>query len=174
MARTCYQSHGEREVYAVPRKALMSDRLLRRSGPAHLAWCRGRLSKNNVQTSAYGHVRPAAHRGFYLAIARSAVCAPPVLRCPSLNCDQTKPGQAPRQQFPCRLIAVVMPTLWWPHVRHVRQMDRSQDAGAAAVVPVVCRSDAGKATSRRVSVGRGNVRCCGKRMRERRWQYRRD
>jgi hypothetical protein len=27
---------------------------------------------------------------FYLAIARSAVCAPPILRCPSPNCDQTK------------------------------------------------------------------------------------
>jgi hypothetical protein len=25
-----------------------------------------------------------------------------------------------------------------PHVRHVRQMDRSQDAGAASAVPVVC------------------------------------
>jgi hypothetical protein len=32
----------------------------------------------------------------------------------------------------------------WLHVRHVRQVDRGQDAGTAAVVPVVCRSDAGQ------------------------------
>ena len=41
------------------------------------------------------------------------------------------------------------------------QIEQSQDAGAAAAVPVVCRSGAGRRQSRRVSVGRGNVRCCG-------------
>jgi hypothetical protein len=49
----------------------MSDGLSRRSGAAHLAWCRGSLSKNNVQTKACDPNRPAAHRGFYLAVVRS-------------------------------------------------------------------------------------------------------
>jgi hypothetical protein len=35
-------------------------------------------------------VRPAAMCGFYLAIARSAVCSSPFLRRPSLNCDPKK------------------------------------------------------------------------------------
>jgi hypothetical protein len=52
------------------------------------------------------HIAP-----FYLALARSAVCAPPILRCPSPNCDQTKTGPASRQHIPCRFVAVVMPTL---------------------------------------------------------------
>jgi hypothetical protein len=38
----------------------------------------------------------------------------------------------------------VVPILWWPHERHVRQIHQSQDAGAAAAVPVVCRTDAGR------------------------------
>jgi len=36
-------------------------------------------------------------------------------------------------------------------------LERSRDAGAAVAVPIVCRSGAGR--RRRVSVGRGNVRC---------------
>jgi hypothetical protein len=48
-----------------------------------------------------------------------------------------------RRRFSCRPIAAGMPTFWRPHVRHVRQIDRSHDAGVAAAVPVVCRSNAG-------------------------------
>src|SRR5262245_10695990 len=39
-----------------------------------------------------------------------------------------------------------------------RRVDRRSDTGAAAVVPVVCRSDAGRRPGRRVSVECGNVR----------------
>ena len=91
MARTSFRSVGqEREVCPVPRRALISDCLSRRSGAAHLAWCRGRLFKNNVQTRACDQNRPAAARGFYLAIARSAVSSSPTLREPSPICDQTQ------------------------------------------------------------------------------------
>jgi hypothetical protein len=84
------QLDGTREVHTVPWCALIPDSLLGRSSAAHLAWCRCRLSKNNVQTNAYDHVRPAAHRGFYLAISRSAVSSSPIPREPLPNCDQTK------------------------------------------------------------------------------------
>ena len=57
-----------------------------RSGAAHLAWCRGRLPKNNVQTNAYDHV----NRAFYLALKRSVVSSSPIAREPSPKCDQTK------------------------------------------------------------------------------------
>lgn len=83
------------EVRAVPRRALICGRLSRRSGAAHLAWCCGRLSKNNVQTNAYDHIRPAAHRGFYLAIARSAASSSPFRRAPSPNCDERTEDQTP-------------------------------------------------------------------------------
>jgi hypothetical protein len=52
------------------------------------------------------------------------------------------------------------------------QIERSQDAGAAAVVPVVCRSGAGR---RQADGSRSDlVRCCGLRTRERTWPYRRE
>lgn len=38
----------------------------------------------------FSSARPAARCGFYLAIARSAVCFPPSLRDPSPYCDRTK------------------------------------------------------------------------------------
>src|SRR5882724_1884734 len=54
-------------------------------------------------------IGPAAPCRFYPALARSTVSAPPVLRCPSLNCDQTKNyTKRPKQQSPSRLIAVVL------------------------------------------------------------------
>jgi hypothetical protein len=85
----------------------------------------------------------AAHLApYYLAIARPAVCAPPIMRWRSPNCDRTKPGSAFRQHIPCRFVAVVMPTLWCTNVRHVSPDRRKRDAGAAAAVPVVCRTGA--------------------------------
>jgi hypothetical protein len=59
--------------------------------------------------------------------------------------------------------AVVMLTLGWPRVRHVKGSTDVRTQGATVVVPVVCGTDPRRATGRRVSVGRGNVRCCGKR-----------
>ena len=49
-----------------------------------------RLFKNDVHTDACDQNRPAAPRGFYLAIARSAVCASPVPHNSSLSCDLTR------------------------------------------------------------------------------------
>jgi hypothetical protein len=108
----------------------------------------------------------------YPAIVRSAVGASPILRYASLNCEVPKPGEAPRQQFACRLIAAAMLSLWRPHVCHVDQIGRGQDAGAAEAVSVVCRSNEG---ARQTGLGSSvNVWCCGQRTRERTWQYQRE
>jgi hypothetical protein len=56
----------------------------------HLAGRGGKLCKNNVQTNAYDQNRPAAHRGFYLALNRSLVSSSPIPPKPSPKCDQTK------------------------------------------------------------------------------------
>jgi hypothetical protein len=78
---------------------------------------------------------------FYLAIARSAVSPSPFLRGPSPNYGRTKkPDQALRQQIPRWFVAVDMPNTCVTY----RQIERSHDAGAAAAVPVVCRSGAGR------------------------------
>jgi hypothetical protein len=55
----------------------------------------------------------------YLALHRSAFYAPPALRVPSPKPIGQKPDQAPRQQIPSKFVAVEMPNLWRPHVRHV-------------------------------------------------------
>jgi hypothetical protein len=52
--------------------------------------------------------------------------------------------QVPQQRFARRLISAGMPTLWRPQVCHVHRIDRGQAVGAAAAVPVVCRSNAGR------------------------------
>jgi hypothetical protein len=84
--------------------------------------------------------------------------APTVLRCPSLNCDLTKLGDEPRQQFACRLIAAGMPTLWL--ARTCVMFTRSTEPGRRSCGGCVhcLQIERRKATSRRLSVGRGNVR----------------
>jgi hypothetical protein len=57
------------------RHAVMLSRTLRQVSDLSMLFCR----------STAPHLA-----AFYLAIARSAVCAPPILRGPSPNCDQTK------------------------------------------------------------------------------------
>jgi hypothetical protein len=98
--------------------------------------------QSNVQTNTCDQNRPAAPRGFYLAIARSAVCAPPILRCPSPNCDQTKTrsriSAALSVQVRCSLFGVRTCVMCC-------RVDGKWDAGAAAAVPVVCRTSAGRA-----------------------------
>jgi hypothetical protein len=84
-------------------------------------------------------------RPFYLAIARSAVGPPPFLRSLSPNCDQTRTQV---QHVGSRFRAGSLQLL----CRHFdgrtcvthRRIDRRSDTGAAAVVPVVCRSYAGR------------------------------
>jgi hypothetical protein len=58
----------------------------------HFGTSRGALqaAKTSVQTNTSDQNRPAAPRGFYLAIARSAVCASPVPHNSSLSCDLTR------------------------------------------------------------------------------------
>src|SRR5262249_23160839 len=50
-----------------------------------------------------------------------------------------KPSEAPGQQSPCRLIAVVMPTLWRTNVRQVspgrRKLGRGSCGGCARCLP---------------------------------------
>jgi hypothetical protein len=48
-----------------------------------------------------------------------------------------------------------------PGAPRVARSTEGEDAGAAAPVSVLCRSSVGGTASRRASVGRGNVRCCG-------------
>jgi hypothetical protein len=151
----------QREVRAVPRRALISGRLSRRSGATHLAWCRGKLSKNNVQTNAYDQNRPAAHRGFYLALDRSAARAPPSLRGPSPTTIRQNSDPASRQHIPCRFVAVVMPTL--RVYERASCVARSTEAGTRELrrlCPLFAER-AQEGGNQQVSVGRGNVRCCG-------------
>jgi hypothetical protein len=59
-------------------------------GKSHIAG-RKRTSLQGTDTPDFFSSPTGAHIApFYLAIGRSVVCTPPVLRCPSLNCDQTK------------------------------------------------------------------------------------
>src|SRR5260370_28488994 len=58
----------------------------------HFGTSRGALqaAKPSVQTNTSDQTDRAAPRGFYLAIARSAVCASPVPHNSSLSCDLTR------------------------------------------------------------------------------------
>jgi hypothetical protein len=85
----------------------------------------------------------AAHLGRFILLSSGCRnCVLPFLRRPSPWCDQAKVGRSARAadlvQTHCSRYAEV----WSIAVRHVRQIDRRQDAGTAAAVPVVCRSDA--------------------------------
>jgi YVTN family beta-propeller protein len=52
-------------------------------------------------------------------------------------------GPASQRQVSRRFVAVDMPNLWRPRVRHVSPDRAKPDAGDAAAVPVVCGSNAG-------------------------------
>jgi hypothetical protein len=98
--------------------------------------------------------RPAP-RAFYLAIARLAVWASPFLRSPSLNCDRTKnqtnTPAADRSQVCCSRYAESLVDRTGVTCR---QIERSQDAEAAAAMSVVCRTRAGR---RRADRSRSDV-----------------
>jgi hypothetical protein len=79
---------------------------------------------------------------FYLAIARHRSVGGQRLASPAqffakLRSDK---NQAKRSDSSFRADSLhpLCRLFGGPHVRHVRQMDRSQDAGAASAVPVVC------------------------------------
>ena len=97
--------------------------------------CRHRLLRRPPQQTLFA---------FILLSSGCRNCVPPFLRRPSPWCDQAKVGRSARAadlvQTHCSRYAEV----WSIAVRHVRQIDRRQDAGTAAAVPVVCRSDAGR------------------------------
>ena len=98
---------------------------------------------------------------FYLAIARSGVCVPPVLRCPSLNCDLIKTRRTTQAavcvQTHCSRYADFLATARASCSPDRPRPGRRSCGGCACCLQIERR----KATSRRVSVGRGNVRCCG-------------
>src|SRR5713101_3175857 len=76
---------------------------------------------------------------FYLAIARSAVCASPVPHNYSLSCDLTRIRRSAQAAVSVQThCSRYVDSLAGRACVHVRQMDRNQDAGAASAVPVVC------------------------------------
>jgi len=93
-----------------------------------------RTSREVLDVSAFlSHPTAPRLAAFYLAIARSG-SAPRFAKLRSDKNQAKRSGSSFRAdslQPLCRLFG-------GPHVRHVRQMDRSQDAGAASAVPVVC------------------------------------
>ena len=81
---------SKREVRRVPSRTLMLRAFQIEAALPHLAWCRAGCSKTMCTQMLCDQNRPAAPRGFYLAIARSAVCASPVPHNSSLSCDLTR------------------------------------------------------------------------------------
>src|SRR5258708_5913755 len=97
----------------------------------------------------------AAPRAFYLARGRSAFCSSPFLRGPSPNCDQTKTQpKHSRSRFRAGSLQSTRRIFRDRTCVKCRQIERSQDAGAAAAVPFVCKSDAGR---RQADGSRSNV-----------------
>jgi hypothetical protein len=121
------------------------------------------VSQTNVQTNTCDRREPANVSSLYLAIARrrSPVRAPPVLRCPPLNCEQTKTQvKRPSRRFRAESLQSFCPTLWYRAWAHFRQIDRSQDPELGRLCSVfAARSQGGDRL--RPSVGRRNVRNSG-------------
>src|SRR5262245_20344355 len=97
-------------------------------------------ARDNPQAGGWQRARAACR-----AAGASVVRAGPRRPCAVLRqvAIKQKPSEAPGQQSPCRLIAVVTPTLWRAKCVKCLRVDGSWDAGAAAAVPVVCRTSAG-------------------------------
>jgi hypothetical protein len=97
----------------------------------------------------------------YLALHRSAFCAPPTLRVPSPKRDRpkTRPSTpaADSEQVRCSRCTQSLATARASCVAGLSEARRNSCGGCASCLQIGCR----KGTSRRVSVGRGNVRCCG-------------
>src|SRR6266699_4732625 len=107
----------------------------------HFGTSRGALqaAKTSVQTNTSDQTDRAAPRAFYLAIARSAVCASPVPHNSSLSCDLTRIRRSAQAAVSVQThCSRYVDSLAGRTCVHVRQMDRNQDAGAASAVPVVC------------------------------------
>src|SRR6266568_1513881 len=98
-----------------------------------------RTSCEVLDVSAFLSHPTAPHlAAFYLAIARSAVCASPVPHNSSLSCDLTRTRRSAQAAVSVQIHCSRYVDSLAGRMRHVRQMDRSQDAGAASAVPVVC------------------------------------
>jgi hypothetical protein len=106
------------------RHAVMLSRTLRQVSDLSMLFCRS----------------TAAHLAPFILPSLGRPCA--ILRQTAIG---QNPGEAPKQQFQCRLIAAVVPTFGGRTARHVRQIDRSRDAGAAAAD---CKSDEGRRQAR--------------------------
>jgi len=105
-----------------------------------------RTSCEVLDVSAFLSHPTAPHlAAFYLAIARSAVCASPVPHNSSLSCDLTRIRRSAQAAVSVQThCSRYVDSLAGRTCVHVRQMDRNQDAGAASAVPVVCWSNAGR------------------------------
>ena len=139
-ARTYSRSvSSKREVRRVPSRTLMLRAFQIEAALPHLAWCRAGCSKTMcTQMLATKTDRP--HLAAFISCHRSVGglrLASPAQFFAKLRSDKSQAKRsgssfrADSLQPLCRLFG-------GPHVRHVRQMDRSQDAGAASAVPVVC------------------------------------
>jgi hypothetical protein len=122
-----------------------------------------RTSREVLDVSAFlGHPTAPHLAAFYLALTRSAVCAPPSLREPAPKCDQTKNQvqhlgstfRAGSLQSLCRLYGRT-------NVRRVSRGRRKVRRGSRGGCARCLQNGRRKAASRQVSAGRGNVRYCG-------------
>jgi hypothetical protein len=113
--------------------------------------CKVRPCQKSCDKSLHCHtIDRGAPWALYPAIKRSVVCASPVLRYPSPNCDRRKDKPTVpavnSEQIRCGQCAGLY--------------DRSRFARLPRLRLVVCGSNAGRRQGDRVSVGRGNVRSC--------------
>src|ERR1700704_6197729 len=96
-----------------------------------------RTSCEVLDVSAFLSHPTAPHlAAFYLAIARSAVCASPAPHNSSLSCDLTRIRRSAQAAVSVQThCSRYVDSLAGRTCVHVRQMDRNQDAGAASAVP---------------------------------------
>ena len=74
--------------------------------------------------------------------------------------NQVKP---PRQQIPCKLIVVLMPTLCLPHVCHAGQIERSPEARSYGRCARCMQTGCNKGDNQTGLIALGNLRYLGKR-----------
>jgi hypothetical protein len=102
-------------------------------------------AKTSVQTNTSDQDRPPAPRGFYIAVARSAVCSPPFLRGPPPNCDRTKnQTKHPGSRFRAGSLQLICRIFGERTCVRCRQIEQSQTQELRLLCPVVCRSGAGR------------------------------
>jgi hypothetical protein len=128
----------KREVRTVPSRTLILNAFQIEAALRHLAWrvagCKNECADKHIRPNRPGHTSRllSCHRS-----VGGLRLASPAQFFAKLRSDKNQAKRsgssfrADSLQPLCRLFG-------GPHVRHVRQMDRSQDAGAASAVPVVC------------------------------------